>query len=236
MAAFPTKLTWSVPQPSPPAQHRPARDHESSRAASTPTSHQGMMAAHGQPDDGGDDVEPVSGGVEHLAEPALLVQARAIFPSSQSDGAGGDQQADRPAVPACGPSTSHRNTGTPSSRATLIALGMVRMRSAERSRRRRACRVCGPLRRPAGNVSADGTVPRCSASPAGDLAHARDPTRPIRPLPARTGRRSFRRFAGTASKSSLTRASSRSVHGPARQRAGHARRAGNGKAGRPRSR
>ena len=80
---------------------------------------------------GGHDVEPVGGRVEQLAEPALLVE-RAGDLAVQPVG----RRRPRPAGPppsrrplAARPSTSQRNTGTPSSRATLIALGTVHTRS-----------------------------------------------------------------------------------------------------------
>jgi hypothetical protein len=57
-------------------------------------------------------------------------RARAIFPSSQSDSPAAIRipTAHQSATWLRGPRTSHRNTGTPASRATLIMLGTVQTR------------------------------------------------------------------------------------------------------------
>ena len=89
--------------------------------------HHGMMSRSAEPDDHGQDVEPVGDRVEDLAELGGLVEPAgeiAVEPVGEPESI--STPSAQPS--ASGPSTSQRKTGTPASRAMLSRLGTVHTR------------------------------------------------------------------------------------------------------------
>ena len=131
MAALPTKLTCSAPYSVRCRSTSSASATHTSRAAIAPNSHHGMIPRTPSAMTVAAMYSRSAAGSSSCPSLLVWLSIRASLPSSQSliPAKPSSAAAMTSAVAVRGPRTSHRNTGTPASRAALSAFGQVTIRS-----------------------------------------------------------------------------------------------------------